>query len=127
MPRIMKKPDEAQDIRPYDFFAGFQIERTVTAEEPEGEEEEDGGAEEDKKEEQEEKFATELANEIISEAEKRQSRFLPTPAVRRTSFVRRHFATDMRKDVRPEPGTPTRNSASSWIRRSASCRPTLRT
>ena len=41
MPRIMKKPDEAQDIRPYDFFAGFQIERTVSAEEREEEEEED--------------------------------------------------------------------------------------
>ena len=76
MPRIMKKPDEAQDIRPYDFFAGFQIERTVTVEEPEGEEEEDGGAEEDKKEEQEEKFATELANEIISEAEKKAEQIL---------------------------------------------------
>ena len=37
MPRIMKEPDEAQDIRPYDFFAGFRIERTVKAEEPDEE------------------------------------------------------------------------------------------
>ena len=44
MPRIMKEPGEAQDIRPYDFFAGFRIERTINAEEPEEEEEEDGGA-----------------------------------------------------------------------------------
>ena len=73
MPRIMKKPDEAQDIRPYDFFAGFQIERTVSAEEPEEEEEEDGGAEEEAKEEQ---FATERANEIISEAEKKAEQIL---------------------------------------------------
>lgn len=73
MPRIMKKPDEGQDIRPYDFFAGFRIERTVTAEEPEEEEEEDGGAEE---EEKEEKFATELAKEIISEAEKKAEQII---------------------------------------------------
>lgn len=77
MPRIMKEPDEAQDIRPYDFFAGFRIERTVRAEEPEEEEDEeeseDGGAEE---EEQEEKFATEVANEIIKEAEKKAEQIL---------------------------------------------------
>ena len=41
MPRIMKEPDEAQDIRPYDFFAGFRIERTVKAEEPDEEDEEE--------------------------------------------------------------------------------------
>lgn len=75
MPRIMKEPDEAQDIRPYDFFAGFRIERTVRAEEPgeEDEEEEDGGAEEEAREEQ---FATERANEILEEAERRAEQLL---------------------------------------------------
>lgn len=73
MPRIMKKPGEAQDIRPYDFFAGFRIEKTVQAEEPEEEEEEDTRAEE---EEQEERFATEAANEIIAEAEKKAEQLL---------------------------------------------------
>ena len=73
MPRIMKEPGEAQDIRPYDFFAGFRIERTINAEEPEEEEEEDGGA---KDEEQEERFATEAANEIIAEAEKKAEQIL---------------------------------------------------
>lgn len=73
MPRIMKKPGEAQDIRPYDFFAGFRIEKTVQAEEPEEEEEENTRAEE---EEQEERFATEAANEIIAEAEKKAEQLL---------------------------------------------------
>lgn len=73
MPRIMKKPGDAQDIRPYDFFAGFRIEKTVQAEEPEEEEEEDTRAEE---EEQEERFATEAANEIIAEAEKKAEQLL---------------------------------------------------
>ena len=73
MPRIMKEPGEAQDIRPYDFFAGFRIERTINAEEPEEEEEEDGGA---KDEEQEERFATEAAKEIIAEAEKKAEQIL---------------------------------------------------
>ncbi len=73
MPRIMKEPGEAQDIRPYDFFAGFRIERTINAEEPEEEEEVDGGA---KDEEQEERFATEAANEIIAEAEKKAEQIL---------------------------------------------------
>ena len=41
MPRVMKGPGEEQDIRPYDFFAGFRIERTVDAVEPEEVEEEE--------------------------------------------------------------------------------------
>ena len=75
MPRIMKEPDEAQDIRPYDFFAGFRIERTVKAEEPdeEDEEDEDGGAEDEMREEQ---FATEKANEILEEAEAKAEQIL---------------------------------------------------
>ena len=103
MPRIMKEPDEAQDIRPYDFFAGFRIERTVRAEEPdeEDEEEEDGGAEEEAREEQ---FATERANEILEEAERRA-------------------VTVMKKDVRKGPGKLMRSSAGFWIKRSGSCRP----
>lgn len=72
MPRIMKGPDKAQDIRPYDFFAGFTIEKTVEAEETE-EEEYDDGAEE---EAQEERFASEAANEIIKEAEEKAKQIL---------------------------------------------------
>lgn len=73
MPRIMKEPDKAQDIRPYDFFAGFRIERTVEAEEPEEENEEENGAEE---EEKEQKFASEQAREIIAEAEEQAKQLL---------------------------------------------------
>lgn len=77
MPRIMKKPDEAQDIRPYDFFAGFRIEKTVKAEEPEEEDEEeeseDSRAEE---EEKEERIASETAKAIIEDAEKQAEQIL---------------------------------------------------
>lgn len=76
MPRIMKEPDKAQDIRPYDFFAGFRIERTVDAEEPEEENDEDGRAEEEEKQEQEKELATEQAREIITEAEERAKQIL---------------------------------------------------
>lgn len=62
MPRVMKGPGEEQDIRPYDFFAGFRIERTVNAEEPD----EDG----DEEEEVEEKDAKEQYEELL-EAEKK--------------------------------------------------------
>lgn len=72
MPRIMKEPDQSQAVRPYDFFAGFRIERTVNAEEPEEEEAEDDRAEEEK----EEKFATDAANAIIKEAEERAQQIL---------------------------------------------------
>lgn len=74
MPRIMKKPDSTQDIRPYDFFAGFTIERTVDAEEPE--EERAGVAEEKDREDQEARFASESANEIIEEAEAKAKQIL---------------------------------------------------
>lgn len=71
MPRIMKSPDKTQDIRPYDFFAGFTIERTVDAEEPE--EEVYGRAE---VEDQEERFASESASKIIKEAEEKAKQIL---------------------------------------------------
>lgn len=74
MPRIMKKPDSTQDIRPYDFFAGFTIEKTVDAEEPE--EERAGMAEADNQEDQEARFASESANEIIAEAEEKAKQIL---------------------------------------------------
>ncbi len=75
MPRIMKEPDKSQDIRPYDFFAGFRIERTVDAEEPDADEE-DGRAEAKGQKEQEEKFVSEAANEIIKEAEEKAKQLL---------------------------------------------------
>lgn len=75
MPRVVKEPNEAQDIRPYDFFAGFRIEKTVDAEEPE-EDGEDDGAEEEDQEEQEQQYASEAANEIIREAEEKAKQIL---------------------------------------------------
>lgn len=75
MPRVVKEPNEAQDIRPYDFFAGFRIEKTVDAEEPE-EDGEDDGAEEERREEQEQRYASEAANEIIREAEEKAKQIL---------------------------------------------------
>lgn len=81
MPRVMKGPGEEQDIRPYDFFAGFRIERTVDAEEPDedGEEEEEAEEEKDAKEQYEELLeaqrkaledAQEQAKKILEDAHK---------------------------------------------------------
>ena len=39
LPRIVKRPGEEQDIRPFDFFAGFRIDsQPEEEEETEGEE-----------------------------------------------------------------------------------------
>lgn len=75
MPRIVKEPGDAQDIRPYDFFAGFRIEKTVEAEDPE----EDEGAEEEdqqEQEEQEKRIASEAAQEIVRKAEEQARQIL---------------------------------------------------
>ena len=72
MPRIMKEPDESQDIRPYDFFAGFRIERTVKAEEPDEEEEDEETIRAKKKEE----LIAEAASELISNAERQAKQIL---------------------------------------------------
>lgn len=75
MPRVMKRPGEEQDIRPYDFFAGFRIERTVDAEEPdEDEEEEEVEEEKDAKEQYEELLEAE--KKIVAEAEEQAKRIL---------------------------------------------------
>lgn len=39
--RVMKQPGEAEEIQPFDFFAGFQIERTESEEEEDDSEEEE--------------------------------------------------------------------------------------
>ena len=75
MPRVMKGPGEEQDIRPYDFFAGFQIERTVDAVEPEeAEEEEEEVEEKDAKEQYEELL--EAQRRIVEEAEEHVKRIV---------------------------------------------------
>lgn len=98
MPRIMKEPDKAQDIRPYDFFAGFRIERTVDAEEPEEENEEDDGAEEEEKEQQ---FASEQAREIIAEA-KEQAKQLLADAREQADILRQKAFRDGHEEGRQE-------------------------
>lgn len=98
MPRIMKEPDKAQDIRPYDFFAGFRIERTVDAEEPEEENEEDDGAEEEEKEQQ---FASEQAREIIAEAQE-QAKQLLADAREQADILRQKAFRDGHEEGRQE-------------------------
>ena len=46
LPRIVKEPEKEQDIKPYDFFAGFRIDNRLNSEE-----EEDDGEEEEAEEE----------------------------------------------------------------------------
>ena len=38
LPRIVKEPEKEQDIRPYDFFAGFRINSQQKSEEEEDDE-----------------------------------------------------------------------------------------
>lgn len=76
MPRVMKRPGEEQDIRPYDFFAGFRIERTVDAEEPDEDEEEEEEAEEEKDAKEQYEELLEAEKKIVAEAEEQAKRIL---------------------------------------------------
>ena len=40
LPRIVKEPEKEQDIKPYDFFAGFRIDNRLNSEEEEDDGEE---------------------------------------------------------------------------------------
>lgn len=64
LPRIVKEPDHGQDIKPYDFFAGFKI-----AEEPPEEEPEEDAAEEE--EEEEEAISPEEIERMVEEAQEK--------------------------------------------------------
>lgn len=77
MPRVMKGPGEDRDIRPYDFFAGFRIEKTVNAEEPDEEEEAEEAEEveeQDAKEQYEELL--EAQRRILEETEEQSQKIL---------------------------------------------------
>lgn len=76
MPRVMKRPGEEQDIRPYDFFAGFRIERTVDAEEPDEDEEEEEEAEEEKDAKEQYEELLEAEKKIVAEAQEQAKRIL---------------------------------------------------
>lgn len=76
MPRVMKRPGEEQDIRPYDFFAGFRIERTVDAEEPDEDEEEEEAVEEEKDAKEQYEELLEAEKKIVAEAEEQAKRIL---------------------------------------------------
>lgn len=76
MPRVMKRPGEEQDIRPYDFFAGFRIERTVDAEEPDEDEEEEEEVEEEKDAKEQYEELLEAEKKIVAEAEEQAKRIL---------------------------------------------------
>lgn len=73
LPRIVKEPDGDQDIRPYDFFAGFKIVEEPQEEDPEEEDEEEAGEEETISPEELERMAAEAeekAQKIVSDARK---------------------------------------------------------
>lgn len=76
MPRVMKRPGEEQDIRPYDFFAGFRIERTVDAEEPDEDEEEEEEVEEEKDAKEQYEELLEAEKKIVAEAKEQAKRIL---------------------------------------------------
>ena len=64
LPRIVKEPKKEQDIRPYDFFAGFRINSQQKSEE----EEDDEAEEESEEEEIDQAYIEELLEEAESKA-----------------------------------------------------------
>ena len=75
LPRIVKEPEKKQDVKPYDFFAGFKI-----IEEPK---EEDDDSEEDAEEEEE----TVSVEEILEEA-RAQARLIVSDARSQAGYLR---------------------------------------
>ncbi len=69
LPRIMKEPEKDQNVKPFDFFAGFKIE------EPE-EESEELDEEEKEEEEPEEDLISAREQEIIENAQKQAAQIL---------------------------------------------------
>ncbi len=71
LPRIVKRPGEEQDIRPFDFFAGFRIDsQPEEEEETEGEEDEEEAEEDDGFEEELAALREEILSEANAEAKK---------------------------------------------------------
>lgn len=71
LPRIVKEPEKSQDIKPFDFFAGFKIKEDVPPEETEEEretEEEEAGPDA--------KALAEAENKMLEEARRKADRIL---------------------------------------------------
>ncbi len=66
LPRIVKGAERKEDIKPFDFFAGFKINEQEQIEDEAGQE-----PEEEQEEEQEQDDLSELRNEILAEARKK--------------------------------------------------------
>ena len=81
LPRIVKEPEKEQDIRPYDFFAGFRINSQQKSEE----EEDDGEEEEAEEEPQIDQAAIEA---MLEEAEEK-ARILVSDARAQAEYLRR--------------------------------------
>lgn len=80
LPRIVKEPEKEQDIRPYDFFAGFRINSQQKSEE----EEDDEAEEESEEEEIDQAYIEKLLEEAESKA-----RTLVNDARAQTEYLRR--------------------------------------
>lgn len=71
LPRIVKNPDKGQDIKPFDFFAGFKIHEEEPPEEPENEQEPDKDEEAEAA-----KAITAMEEEILANARKQADKIL---------------------------------------------------
>lgn len=69
LPKIVKKPGEDQNVRSFDFFAGFRIDEPETPDEPEEEQTE-------AEEEEEASYLSETEKEILDEARKQADKIL---------------------------------------------------
>jgi flagellar assembly protein FliH len=82
LPRIVKEPEKEQDIKPYDFFAGFRIDNRLNSEE-----EEDDGEEEEA--EEEEPQIDQAAIEAMLEEAEEKARILVSDARAQAEYLRR--------------------------------------
>ena len=90
LPRIVKEPDSDQDIRPYDFFAGFKIVEEPQEEEPEEEEEEE-------EPEEEETISPEELERMVEEAEEK-AKMIISDARKQAEILREKGYREGRED-----------------------------
>ncbi len=110
LPRIVKEPDHGQDIKPYDFFAGFKI-----AEDPPEEDPEEEGVEEEA-EEEEETISPEELERMVAEAEEK-ARKIVSDARQQADIGKAR-----KKDTETEPARHMRNRDGFWMQKCRSWR-----
>lgn len=96
LPRIVKKPGEDQNVRSFDFFAGFRMDEPETPEEPE-----DEPADSEEDEDEEAAQVSDSKREILDEA-KRQADKILSDAREQAEILRERSFIEGREEGRRE-------------------------